>query len=98
MVHRGEISMTVNLLVRVDFYSSFASGQTLKGDDHGPVASETRVGWVLSGHIGRAVAKDTHPSSMGAACLFVNTMIGKSELDDELKRFWSLEVIRRKAN
>ena len=88
---QGETSMSVDVLVGADFYWALASGRVLRGKEDGPAAIETRVGWVLSGPIGK---EDTSAASDGIACFHVNTVTDRtSTLNEDLRRFWSLESL-----
>ena len=77
----------VGLLIGSDHYWEFLTGRIHRGEE-GPVAVETRLGWVLSGPI-------LNPSpSMGLMTysLRIDTMIPESQtLDDTLQSFWELE-------
>ncbi len=50
--------MEVDLLVGSDYYWELATGRICRGND-GPVAVETKLGWVLSGPV-PAVESGTH--------------------------------------
>ncbi|XP_068742211.1 uncharacterized protein [Montipora capricornis] len=41
-------SDSVDVLIGADYYWLFFTGNIIKGDPHGPVALETKLGWVLS--------------------------------------------------
>ena len=47
--NRGSV-MEVDLLIGSDYYWSFVTGETRRGDG-GPVAVRTKLGWVLSGMV-----------------------------------------------
>ena len=42
-------SVSVDVLIGADYYWSFFTGNIIKRDPSGPVALETKLGWVLSG-------------------------------------------------
>jgi len=46
----NKTDLSVQILIGVDFYHCFFTGKIKKGDS-GPVASETVIGWVLSGSL-----------------------------------------------
>ena len=41
-------TVSVDLLIAADHYWSFFTGRIIRGDPSGPVALETKLGWVLS--------------------------------------------------
>ena len=45
----GESGIKIDVLIGADFYWKFFTGNIRQGEIGGPVASETRLGWVLSG-------------------------------------------------
>lgn len=60
-------SLGIDILVGVDYYHSFISGKVIQGSK-GPVASESVLGWVLSG----SLCNDRLPSS--AQCFETHVM------------------------
>ena len=79
----------VGILVGIDYYHAFMTGRVVRSQ-LGPVSSETKVGWVVSG---RSV------SSAGSMhCLethLLRTTVEKEDynLRQELEKFWSVENI-----
>lgn len=47
--NNGESGIEIDMLIGADFYWKFFTGNVKQGEIGGPVASETRLGWVLSG-------------------------------------------------
>ena len=43
------VDRNVDILIGADFYWRFVTGHILQGKKSGPVAMETKLGWVLSG-------------------------------------------------
>ena len=86
----GRGSMRVDLLIGSDQYWDLVTGDTRRGVT-GPVALQTKFGWVLSG------PTRSSPPDASAACLVTHTLYadGQSQdsqmLDARLKSFWELE-------
>ena len=58
--------MGVGVLVGINFYYSFLTGKVIKSD-HGPVASHSILGWVLSGTVSSVESCSSH-------CFEIHTM------------------------
>lgn len=73
----GEGDLAVDLLVGSDFYWSTLTGRVLRGDGSGPVALESKVGWILSGSVGAAKSSNNQNvnlvNSSSTHVLFVET-------------------------
>ncbi len=85
-------SLEVDVLIGCDLYWELITGNIRCGDS-GPVAIQTRLGWVLSGP---AMVPGQHQSS---ACFVTHTLHVESfssedarTLDDRLRSFWNLEA------
>ena len=76
---------TVDLLVGADQYYKLVQGSIKRGRPGTPVATKSRLGWLLSGPVpGSKKSEDT------TAMLTVTKMYNAH---DQLKRFWELEAI-----
>ena len=91
--NRNNVDLKVDLLIGVDYYHCFFTRKVIKGIS-GPVASESLLGWVLSGRIGfnvntlnvaHSVVSETH--TMRCTTEVVDT------LKEDLSRFWELESV-----
>ena len=80
------------LLVGSDYYWTVVTGETVRGGVDGPVALQTRLGWVLSG---RNATDELHMESTNLVThvLRVDTGPGMRELDRTLRSFWELESL-----
>lgn len=76
---------SVDLLVGADQYYKLVQGDVQKGRPGTPVATKSRLGWLLSGPV-----SGSKKSEEMTAMLTV-TKIDSS--DDQLKRFWELDAI-----
>ncbi|CAB4025668.1 Hypothetical predicted protein, partial [Paramuricea clavata] len=56
--HQGSANLPVDILIGIDYYHIFMTGEVIRSKD-GPVASSTKVGWVMSGRLGSA-SSDMH--------------------------------------
>ena len=89
---QNETTATIDPLVGSDVYWSLVSGR----GDSGPVALDTKVGWVLSGPVERpsSVTVSILSNSTRSQILLVDTNpIEPMSLDKGLKCFWDLEAI-----
>ena len=91
-------NIDVDVLIGVDYYHSFFSGKIIKTVVSGPTASETILGWVLSG----PVSSDKPRTSYSNLCATSHVMRcafepADSSIEDplrnELKRFWEIENV-----
>ena len=86
----GSSSSEIDILIGSDQYWELVTGETRRGD-FGPVAINTKMGWVLSG----ATTPPVHDTP--STCLLTHTLRvdglpqGSQSLDDRLKTFWELE-------
>ncbi len=81
-------AMEIDLLVGSDYYWELATGRICCGND-GPIAVETKLGWVLSGPV---PAVESSCSLLTAHTLKVDSREERS-LDDALRAFWELESL-----
>jgi len=82
----GNAPIEVDLLIGSDYYRQLATGRVSRGDD-GPVAVETKLGWVLSG-----------PATAADCCLLTTHALRidsreEESLNDTLHAFWELESL-----
>jgi hypothetical protein len=78
----------IDMLIGADHYWSLVTGRVCGGNQPGPIALETRVGWVLSGPV-----EGTHESQsfIGVTTTHVLRVEASCDADENLKRFWELE-------
>lgn len=82
----------VDILVGSDWYWDLVTGRVQRGSD-GPVAIDTKLGWVLSGPISFSCHTDALPNCN----LMTHALLGNSQhseeqtLDETMKSFWELE-------
>ena len=82
--------LDVGLLIGSDYYWEFLTGRIRRGEE-GPVAIETKVGWVLSGPLPNH-RKKFSSSGLMTYTLQVDTYPPKGQtLDNKLQSFWELE-------
>ena len=80
----------IALLIGSDHYWEFLTGRIRRGRE-GPVAIETRLGWVLSGPVFSRV-EDTTLTGLMTYTLHVGAEYQETQkLDGTLKSFWELE-------
>ena len=89
----GHSQMEVDILVGCDYYWDFITGQTIRGEG-GPVAIQTRLGWVLSGPVNPVKHLVSTVNLVTTHVLRINSQPhGTKELDDTLQSFWRLESL-----
>jgi len=86
-------NLNVDVLIGLDFYHSFFTGN-LRTGLKGPVALESKLGWVLSGKFGSLDERPHH-------CLQIHTMKAVVEKENDvikyqLGRFWDIESVGNK--
>jgi hypothetical protein len=84
----GKTAMEVDLLIGSDYYWKLTTGRVSRGED-GPIAVETKLGWVLSGPVPIA---EQSVSLVTTHTLRVDAH-EESNLDDTLRAFWELESL-----
>ena len=84
----------VGVLVGIDFYHDFFLGKVITGENGGPVASETIVGWVLSGKVKAKASSEDQYCFLNFRCSVESE--SDRELRESLNRFWEDEEIDRK--
>ena len=79
--------LQVDLLIGSDYYWDFITGTILRGSD-GPVAIDTRLGWVLRGQV--SCPEET--CSLVTHTLHVSSAVSELQtLSETMKSFWDLE-------
>ena len=89
----GSSSLEVDVLIGSDYYWSLVTGEVCRGNG-GPIAIQTKLGWVLSGPL--SVSGPGHSSVN-----LITTHVLKADalqpelnpLDDTLRSFWELESL-----
>ena len=92
----GEDSVEVDILVGSDQYWSLVSGRVVRGE-HGPIAIETKLGWVLSGPIPEEIQVNRQQSNLVATHVLKSAVnpvdVTDETLDGNLRTFWELESL-----
>ena len=89
------IDRSVDILIGADFYWRFVTGRIVQGKKAGPVAMETKLGWVLSG------PTDMVSSDSDLHAMRIDTVVIDKEnfaIANEVKKFWENEAIGIKGN
>ena len=93
---QGTDELSIDLLIGADFYWQFVTGITVRGQEPGPVALSTRLGYVLSGPVGISPlsAENSMVNFTEAHVLEICTSVydEKMALDQQVRRFWNLET------
>ena len=86
----GTQELHVDILIGSNHYWDLITGKVQRGTD-GPVAIDTKLGWVLSGPI--SVSCQTHTAlSLVTHALTVDSQLLEAQtLDETMKSFWELE-------
>ena len=85
-------SLGIDILVGVDYYHSFINGKVLRGSN-GPVASESVLGWVLSGAMCNNRSSSIHCFETHVMRCEVDGCQDEIDLRKELNKFWEVENI-----
>ena len=96
----GEGELEVDLLIGSNFYWSVLTGKVLKGNGCGPVALESKVGWILSGSLGKSIPSKQHVNYVGCHpthVVFIETK-NTDISENKLSNFWDLETLGISAN
>ena len=84
-------TVSVDLLIAADHYWSFFTGRIIRGDPSGPVALETKLGWVLSEPA--AVRAESCTINLSATHVLEIESGDISHVQDDLQKFWDLETL-----
>ena len=87
---------SIDLLIGSDYYWNFVTGETKRGEE-GPIAANSKLGWLLSGPINETVdSYITHSNLIidGHNSPLFQTIASQDDvLADTLKSFWETESI-----
>lgn len=87
---------TIDILIGSDYYWDFVTGNVVKGDS-GPVAVESKLGWILSGRAENYESNVDITNEESEVNLILQSEIGTNEIQDNLKnilsQFWQTESI-----
>ena len=89
--HHSGTPMEVDMLIGSDLYWDLVTGETIRGRG-GPVAINTKLGWVLSGPAEADGQQNPTVSLITTHTLHVNA-VGDEEPDAVLRSFWELESL-----
>ena len=85
-------SMQVDLLIGVDYYWRFVTGDIRRGEG-GPVAIRTRLGWVLSGATAMQADSTAHTYLTTHVLRIDASPHSTQKLEEVLQSFWRLESL-----
>ncbi|CAB4016444.1 Hypothetical predicted protein, partial [Paramuricea clavata] len=93
----GQEPSDIDMLIRADFFWHIVSGKVIRGE-HGPIAMETKLGYVLSGPVTTPhTSDDIVANFLTTHLLRVDTTEPEDSLNvdlhSQLKKFWELEAI-----
>ena len=88
----------IDILIGADFYWNFVSNESRRGEQPGPVALLTRLGWVLSGPIDNYCEEVRSTTNFAAThVLWVDATtvqdVQNTNMTEQLKKCWDLEPI-----
>ena len=86
---------TPQVLIGSDYYWQFVRGQIIRGES-GPVALQTRLGWVLTGS--DSLVEQSHPASMVTIALKISTSHISRAMEKQLRAFWDLEYLDQESS
>ena len=86
-------TVSVDLLIGADHYWSFFTGGIIRGDPSGPVALETKLGWVLSGPAAVPALTESCTVNLSATHVLKIESADISHVQDDLQKFWDLETL-----
>lgn len=99
----GQGPSDIDILIGADFFWHIVTGNFIRGE-HGPVAMETKLRYVLSGPVTSPYAStDSTTNFVTTHLLRVDTATElenspNNDLHEQLKKFWELEAIGVKPN
>lgn len=92
----GDDDAMVDILVGSDQYCQIVTERVVRGD-HGPTAFQTKLGWVLSGPLHRAMQNEHQQSNLVTVYVLRTAVhplnIANESLDGNVRRFWDLESL-----
>ena len=90
----GEEDLSIDILIGSNYYWLFLSGMSIRREDHrnGPVALDSRLGWILSGPVGGNSSVSSIPMNLVQThAMQVDTK--EMTLEKQLSKFWELESL-----
>jgi len=89
----GDSPLEVHILIGSDYYWTLATGEIKRGTS-GPVAVETKLGWVLSGPT-PSLNMETPVTSLVTHTLLsdIEPVVSNQHLSSQLRSFWELESL-----
>ena len=91
-------TVSVDVLIGADYYWSFFTGNIIKRDPYGPVALETKLGWVLSGPAVCPTPTKSCTVNLSSTHVLKIESTEITDLKDDLQKFWDLETLGIKEN
>ena len=92
----AESDVDVDMLIGADYFWSIVTGVVRRGEE-GPVAMETKLGWVLSGIVSENCYDSVSLVNAATHCMEVLSVSEEeqqnSRLEDQSRKFWELESI-----
>ena len=88
-------NLDIDVLIGCDQYWKLVTGQVIHRG-YGPVAVNTRLGWVLSGPVNEGVCPDSAINFITTHSMLVDVYVpedSSQDLDGRLKMFWELESL-----
>ena len=82
----NDLPVDVQILIDCDFYHSFFTGRAIYRGNECPTASESILGWVLSGPTGRAAPNG------GSHCMESHVLRCETRENDVLKQVLVMEI------
>ena len=84
--------LQIDILIGLDYYWSFLTGGTIRGEFGGPIALESKLGWILSGQVESPPATTVAMNVTDSHVLNIG-FCEEANLETKLSRFWDLESI-----
>lgn len=92
----GQHDAEVDILIGSDYYWKIVTGRTRRGED-GPIAIQTKLGWVLSGPAEITPPQGSQSSNLVTIhtlkCATQEIESKNDDLVQELRKFWDLETL-----
>ena len=89
----GKTKLDVHVLIGLDYYYAFVTGEVVRNKNGGPTAINSKLGWILSGGHN---SQNTESNCMEIHTCRVNTE--NKLLCEELNKFWQVESIGDNEN
>ena len=89
----------ISMLIGADYYWSFMTGNIRRGEQPGPVAVQTKLGWVLSGPVAQATEERECTVNLSSTYVLrieteiCHTANQQNDIKQQLTRFWDLETM-----